>query len=284
MQLVLHPTTGYQYEALKNTAPHAILITGEEGSGKAKLATTLVGDLLNVDIHNYPYILEITSDKQSIGIDSIRQLRDFLGRKTTGSDALRRAVIVQNGHLMTGEAQNALLKHLEEPPEDTVIVITASDITKLLPTIRSRVQQIHVAPVSFEQVKTHHKNIDGTKLSTMYYMSDGRMGLMSALLNDDASHPLVAAITEAKSILRMDTYERLARVDELSKQKDALPLLLTGMQRVLASGLKQAAAKQNHAQTKAFYNLTRAVYHAQMALHRNVNTKLLLTDLFLRLG
>lgn len=283
MKLLLHSTTEYQFEALKNTAPHAVLITGEDGTGKVTVAHELASELLNVDIHNHPYFLEIQPEKYSIGIEAIRQLRDFLGKRTTGHNDLRRAVIVRDGHLMTTEAQNALLKNLEEPPADTVVIITASDITKLLPTIRSRAQQLHIVPVALEQAKAFYSNINEKQLAAAYYMSDGRVGLLSALLNDDDSHPLVSAISEAKQLLKMSQYQRLAHADALSKQKESLPMLLTGMQRILASGLKQATTRDNTAQTKAFYHSSRAVYEAQAALGRNVNTKLLLTDLFLHL-
>lgn len=283
MKLLLHPTTEYQFEALKNTTPHAVLVTGEDGTGKIAVARELATQLLDEDITNNPYFLEVQPEKHTIGIEAIRQLRDFLGKRTTGQKQLRRAVIVCDGHLMTIEAQNALLKNLEEPPEDTVVIITASDITKLLPTIRSRAQQLHIVPVSLEQAKVYYPDIDQKHLSTAFYMSDGRVGLLSALLNEDETHPLVAAISEAKELLKMSQYERLAQTDSLSKQKESLPMLLTGMQRILASGLKQATVRNNNAQTKAFYHSSRAVYEAQAALQRNVNTKLLLTDLFLHL-
>lgn len=283
MKLLLHPTTTYQFEALKNTAPHAVLITGEEGTGKATVARELATALLATDLSNYPYFLEITTEKNSIGIEAIRQLRDFLGRKTTGKNGLRRAVIVRDGHLMTIEAQNALLKNLEEPPADTVIIVTASDITKLLPTIRSRTQQLHVIPVSLEQAQAYFNDMDNKELVSAFYMSDGRVGLLSALVQNDETHPLVTAISEAKELLKMNRYERLTQVDGLSKQKETLPLLFTGMQRIMASGLKQATSKKNTAQTKAFYTSSRTVYEAQAALNKSVNPKLLLTDLFLQL-
>lgn len=282
MKLLLHASTGYQLEALKNTSPQAVLITGAMGSGKATLARELVQHIIGLDVASYPYYLEINPVKQSIGIEAIRELKTFLQRKTTGTGLIRRAVVINDGHTMGVEAQNALLKNLEEPPADTIIIITASDVTKLLPTIRSRSLLLQVLPVSLEQATAYYRaTADLNEITSTFYMSGGRAGLMSALLSGEQEHPLVAAITAAKDLLKMDTFHRLARVDTLSKQKDDLPLLLTGMQRVLGSGLKQATANKNTAQTKSFYHSSRAVFEAQTALGQNVNPKLLLTNLFL---
>jgi DNA polymerase III delta prime subunit len=77
----------------------------------------------------------------SIGIDEVRAIQKFLSRKPVQSNANR--VYIQNAHLLTIPAQNALLKTLEEPPGNSEIYLITTNPDLLLPTIHSRVQLIN---------------------------------------------------------------------------------------------------------------------------------------------
>src|SRR6185369_12184101 len=100
MKLLLHPTTAYQLEALIQGDSHAILITGLEGTGKTTLAEYLSETLLGQKVENYAYFRHLKPVKQSIGIETVRDLRDFLQRKTTGEGKIRRVIVVSDAHLM----------------------------------------------------------------------------------------------------------------------------------------------------------------------------------------
>lgn len=284
--LLLHPTTAHQYKALVNSKPHAVLISGNSGSGKKTIAGELVCEILGIkDLENAAYLLNISPEKDSIGVESIRTIKDFLSRKTTGNAQIRRVILITDGHTMTSEAQNALLKSLEEPPEDAMVIVTTNDITALKPTIRSRTQQLLVLSVDQASAEKYFESA-GYKLADIqaaYYMSEGRMGLLTALLEQSQDHELVAAVNSAKEILRMTTYERLLKVDELSKQKETCGLLLQGLERVILSGLRQAAVKQNQESVKRFYGLSKSVQSAQHSLSDSGNTKLVFTNLFLQM-
>ncbi|HSX46580.1 MAG TPA: AAA family ATPase [Patescibacteria group bacterium] len=286
MSLLLHPTTRYQLDALVAAQPHAVMVVGPTGSGKTAIAYELARRLLDIDtVTNYPYFLHIQPEKQTLGIEQIRQFKEALRRKTTGQKALRRIILLSDAHMMTIEAQNAVLKTLEEPPEDTALLLTTNDITALRPTIRSRAQQMLVQPVGQEEAKEYFRaqGFTNAEIDTAFYMSDGRVGLMAAILEAKGDHALVDAIQTAKKLLQMTVFERLQQVDSLGKDKAELQILLEALQRVISSGLKQATAKSNQAQVKRFYNLSRGVQTAQDAFVANTNTKLVLTDLFLNL-
>lgn len=79
---------------------------------------------------------------QSIGLETIKQMQKKLFLKPIKSKS--KAVILEEAHLLTTEAQNALLKVLEEPPENTLIVLSAESKEALLPTILSRCQIIEL--------------------------------------------------------------------------------------------------------------------------------------------
>ncbi len=88
-------------------------------------------------------ILAINTDEKtksknasSIGIQDVKKFQEKLYLKPIKSE--KKACIIQDAHLLTSEAQNALLKILEEPPADTLIILTTDSLYSLLPTICSR--------------------------------------------------------------------------------------------------------------------------------------------------
>jgi DNA polymerase-3 subunit delta' len=282
--LLFHPASHYQIEAIINTQPQAVLMSGRTGAGKQTAAQYIASRVLDVsNPETYPYYLEVLPEKGSIGIEQARQIKAMMKRKTTGERAVRRVIVVVDAHTMTADAQNAMLKTLEEPPADTVIILTTGDVTALKPTIRSRSQHVTILPVAKEAAITYFTGLKHANdaVESAYALSGGEVGLLAALLADEAEHPLAAAIHDAKDVLKASKYERLLRIDAISKQKEQLMPLLDGLQRVVTSGLRQSASLENHAQTKRFYELSQSVMQAQQRASQNVNTKLLLTDLFL---
>ena len=281
----MHPATRLRIETILKTTPHALLISGARGSGKKFLAEHIAVQFLGKkEISDYPYILKIVPVKKSIGIEAIRELRSFLSRRTTGSGNIRRIVMIYEADLMTIEAQNALLKSVEEPPQDTVLILTASFTANLLPTILSRMQVLRVEPISKSIAESMLSNTyDSAALTSAYYISGGRAALLLALLKHETEHPLVSAIEEAKQLLKRPLYERLVIADELSKDREQLALLFDGLQRVIMSALQQAAAKDNRKQLAMFHNLSIQTQKASDALSANANPKLVISNLILQM-
>lgn len=278
--LLLHPVTEYHFNSLLQSKPHALMIVGQTGTGKQSLAKDYARQILGPK----PYMLEILPQNGAIGIDAIRSIKDFLKRKTAGTGQ-RRAVIIYDAHNLSVEAQNALLKTLEEPPEDTVIVMTVNDAGALKPTIRSRTQQLSVLPASLETALKHFESagFGSAETEKAYHMSQGRAGLLASLLTESDEHELVQAISDAKALMGMSAYERLLQVDTLSKDKVKTSLLLEGLERISTSGMRRAAEKNQVSTVKKFYGLSQQIMHAKKALSENVNAKLVLTDLLLNM-
>ncbi len=282
--IVLHPNTEKQLDDAIRRKVHGVLLSGPEGSGKLFTARFLSSKLLAVELEKldgYPYFKIISPENGSISIDQIRGLQKFLQLKTTGTGTCRRIVIIHDAHTMTIEAQNALLKSLEEPPADTVIILTAPQTLQLKETIYSRVQRIPVLPPQktklFKLFKTEASEAEMTKA---YMMSGGHAGLFAALLHDEEHH-LAHAIQQAKLFLSSSAYIRLLRIEELSKDRSSLPSLLQALKIIATTALEQAAIKENAAQIKQWHAVLRMSYRAEAALRHNPNSKLLLTDLFL---
>lgn len=287
--LILHDLTREQLHAFLTSPSHALLLTGPAGIGKTAVAEAVATKLLGTPPASHPYHLLINyafiePEKPSIPIEAIRELQKFLLLKTTGSGNLRRTVIIEDAHKMTTEAQNAFLKLLEEPPADTLIILTAVSPRLLLPTILSRTQHITInAPTGDQLQHMLSKSTDEDAAKQAYFLSGGLPGLLSALLSDGQDHPLAASVNLAKEILQKQPFERLAMVDTLSKQKETALGLVEALERIANAGLQGAAVKQDATRIKQWHKVRRAALQAQTALQNSINAKLVLDNLFLSL-
>ncbi len=159
---------------LSNTLPHAFLIVGPLGSGKSTLAREISaalncerrGDSLSpipcgscscckrISDGNFPdvKILGKQKDKATLGVEAVKDFREDMFLSSTESE--HKIYIIDDGECMTQDAQNALLKVLEEPPEGVVIMILATEGDKILTTIKSRAQYIPMSRFSPEELKS----------------------------------------------------------------------------------------------------------------------------------
>lgn len=281
--LVIHKTTQKQLSYIVNNTVHALLLLARHGAGKGSAASYLAATLLQIDtaeLASHPYVHWLQPTNDSITIDNIRAVQRFLQLKTTGDQPIRRIICIEHAETMTQEAQNALLKMLEEPPADTVIILTAEHKRSLLPTILSRTQVLSIKSPGQEQLETHFSQTkDNTDVRKAYFLSGGLPGLMHGILNND--HPLLKQVIVAKDLLQKSPFERLAMVEGLAKQADERDLLLDALERIAGSGLVQASKTANSAQIKKWHALQKQTFAAKEALAKNANTKLVLTNMFL---
>ncbi len=151
----------------KNRLPHAMIFSGGENILMEKAGVSLANFLLcekpkthtscgichNCQLfqaESHPDFLKLVGEGKShtIKIDAIRDLTEFLHQ--TASMGKYRVVLVLNAQDLNTAGSNAFLKSLEEPGENTLIILTASDEHLLLPTLRSRSQIIHFETPVFE--------------------------------------------------------------------------------------------------------------------------------------
>jgi len=123
---------------------HAILITGGTKLERENKVSEILSEAMPKRrpgvYHPNLHLVKSLSGRKNISIDQIRELKKFMMKKSLGSET-KVAVIIE-AHKMTVEAQNALLKTLEEPPKGSHTILTSSDFSLLLPTIISRCQII----------------------------------------------------------------------------------------------------------------------------------------------
>lgn len=115
----------------KGEVPHALLFSGTRGTGKTTLARIFAKEIgtSNIDL----YEMDAASNR---GIDDIRELKEAV--YTVPYESKYKVYIIDEAHMLTKEAFNALLKTLEEPPEHVVFILATTEEEKLLDTILSR--------------------------------------------------------------------------------------------------------------------------------------------------
>ncbi len=278
-KIVLHPQTDKQLKAFSGQPSHALLLVGPSGSGKFSVAKAIAETTLQIaTITDYPYSLHIVPENASIGIEAIRQIEQFLSLKVPGKQPYRRVIIIEEAERLTQEAQNALLKNLEEPPADTMLILTATHASGLLPTIRSRAQTITISLPGAAAMSGQFPGLDQKNYDRAYAMSGGRPGLLTSLLAD-SEHPLNQAADYARQILGKSVYDRLLLVDELSKKPKLSANITLILQQMAHFSLQSAKGSA----FSRWQNILATSYKASEALAGSVQPKLALTDLMLHL-
>lgn len=283
-QLVIHERTQQLIDAYVAEPAHAALLTGPSGSGKGSLAQAIMEEALALDAESfsdYAYGAHIAPEKKegSIGIEEIRSLERFLSLRVPRDTRFNRGIIIEHADQLTTEAQNALLKTLEEPPEGTLIVLTASRLESLLPTIASRVQTISVQRPEKDRVVAHFsQQFPNASIKQVHAIGAGLPGLMNSLLEEE-EHPLFAATENARKILQQTTYERLLLVDALAKDRDLARDTVYILQQMAHVSLQSATGVA----AKRWQGVLRASHDALDALRSSAQPKLALTNLMLQL-
>jgi DNA polymerase-3 subunit delta' len=286
MKLLLNYRTKDQIDSFISKPAHALGLLGSAGAGKSFIAqniiaTTLDSSLESVVAHPYVYILDAAG---AGGIEQVRELQAFLKLKVPGKATIRRIALIEHADMLRHEAQNALLKTLEEPPVDTIIICTIASKQHLLSTITSRLQWITVQPLEEKQSRVaFEKDYSEAEIKRAYYLSEGNAGLMTSLLDKNTEHPLAIAVGKARSLLQASRYDRLREIDAMVKgDSGEVWLLVDALQRLLQAAM-HSAARLETINTKDLANLKQQltlVLRAKELLEAKVQPKLTLTWLF----
>lgn len=162
-------------KAVQNdTISHSYMFIGNEGIGKQQIAKQFAKMILctendkdsnkcksciEFDSNNNPDFIYIEPDGNNIKIEQIRQMQSKVIEKPIISN--KKVYIINDAQNMTVEAQNCLLKTLEEPPEYITIILIASNENNLLSTIKSRCTIIHFDKIENKELKEYATNVIG---------------------------------------------------------------------------------------------------------------------------
>lgn len=134
---------------------HAYLLTGPRGVGKTSIARILaheINKLPYADDSTHLDIIEIDAASNN-GVEDVRELRDKV--QVAPVSAAKKVYIIDEVHMLSKAAFNALLKTLEEPPEHAVFILATTDVDKLPATIISRTQRFSFRPIAVSDAIRH---------------------------------------------------------------------------------------------------------------------------------
>lgn len=313
-QIITHLETAMKM----NKVSHAYIFSGEKGSGKKLLADVFAEALQcetegvdpckncrsckQAESGNHPDIIHVTHEKpNSIGVEDIReqlvndvQIKPYNGRY--------KVYIVPGADKMTVQAQNALLKTIEEPPAYAVIILLARNASALLPTILSRCVMLSMKPVPDAQVKKYlmeHVQIPDYEADVCTAFAQGNIGKAVQLATSESFNEVKnTALHLLKNISRMEIQEVIATVKSVSDFKmdiqDFLDFLSVWYRDILyfkatrdINGLifKDQVNVITEQISKSSYegieNIIRGLQKAKVRLNANVNFELTMELLFL---
>lgn len=228
----------------ENSLAHAYIFTGPKGIGKRLMATNLAQALLCSDANNAPCnsctackltyagtnpdLTVIEADGSSISVEEIRKIQSSSNIRPLYSN--NKVYIIVDGDKMTVQAQNSLLKTFEEPPEYCKIIITTSNVEKLLETIRSRAIKmsfIKYTQNEIEEILLKNSVLTNNNMDFIYAYSEGIPGKAIELCTSETFLDLKNTTLEYVNNLKKDKINGLFKFSEyLIQNKDSIDTIL----------------------------------------------------------
>lgn len=202
-----------------NKTSHSYLFIGTEGIGKKLIAEEFAKMLLAVkDTENSPDFSIIEPDGNSIKIEQIREFQKKVSEKPIISN--KKVYIINDSDKMTVEAQNCLLKTLEEPPEFVTIILIGSNENSFLSTIKSRCMILHFEKISDEQIQKYLQDNHQTEINSKIMLEACQGSIGKALEIKDKQELYQNTEQVVKSLERKDKIDILNMSDFIYKSKD----------------------------------------------------------------
>jgi DNA polymerase-3 subunit delta' len=220
---------------MNNTLSHAHLIAGEDGIGKSKLANILAKLILNGDLNReYVDIINYKSNKSSFGVDDIRNIIDEVYKKPFEGD--KKVIIIYEGNKLTIQAQNALLKTIEEPPAGIHIIILCESLELILDTIKSRCEIYKLTPLTKEELYDYiimkEFNYNENEIKAAIAFSEGIPGRIDRYFNDDNLKKTRNKLIDLVKDLNKNNFEVILHYEEnlimLKDNKEEILNILSG--------------------------------------------------------
>lgn len=288
----------------KGRISHAVLLTGPRGAGKKTFARIMASAFLCTGDNCFecnscrkalsgihPDVSEVLgyTKPRSFPVDEVRRIRREA--YISPNEGKYRIFILANAESMGVEAQNSLLKIIEEPPRDTLFILTAQDTGALLPTVLSRVVTVPISAVSGQTVRTFAENkypgADADRVELACTLAQGSIGRAFEIIEDDALYRAAQTATDiVKSTAAGNRYETL-KILTAASQSDKLGEILNFTAALLEDAMCQSDTSAQDIASglslKRTVRMLEAVIFSKKALAFNANKPLLMTRLCVKM-
>ena len=255
---------------------HSYMFIGIEGIGKQLIAKAFAQMILctnetekgcdkcksciEFQSQNHPDFLYIEPDGNSIKIEQIRYLQRKIQEKPIISN--KKVYIVNDADKMTKEAQNCLLKTLEEPPEYSIIILIGSNESAFLNTIKSRCMKLTFQPIAPEEIKQYMEKTYGMNNinENMLEAFQGSIGKAIALKDKKEEYENIEKMIE--KLDKTDMTELIGLGSALYQSKEEINDILEYMNIVLLKMTKENVK---------YANCIDIVENTKKRLHQNAN-------------
>jgi DNA polymerase III delta prime subunit len=211
-------------------------------------------------------------EAKSLGISEVRELQKRLSLRADSTAEYSRFVLVSDAEDLTIEAQNSLLKLLEELPNKTVLMLVTTQPSRLLPTINSRCFRINVLPITYDQAYKYGKaaSTEDSAIRKAYIISEGHASIFKKLIhNEDDSYQDI--IISAKQFIQSSVVERQDLLSKIYNSDIMLTDLLQSLKLMARSGMRNA---KNLDSKQRWKNMLVTIIDTEKQIESNVQTKL----------
>jgi len=279
--------TKKQIDMFLTNPANALVIESPMREAGLEITYQLIRNLLGLKpdyiLENSQYFYKIERDKSTVSIDSIRELIKKLKLKSLATKSINRVGLITDAELMSEVSQNAILKLLEEPPRDTVIILLTKSFGSLKPTIRSRTALIKITKPSYLEFVDHYSSNKLTSdLKNKYDLADGNSDYYNKYINEDIDLSSSEDIILIKKFLSASKSDRLLMINDFCNNKLVFETLLFSLKSIIKIGLENSIKNENN-QTKMWISYLKAIENTETGFNSSVNRKLLFTNLCLNM-
>ena len=245
-----------------NMVSHAYMFEGPNGIGKNTMARELAAILLEMEnLFNSPDYIEIKPDGNSIKIAQIRKLQSDILVKPYKSYKI---YVIDEAQKMTVEAQNALLKTLEEPPKYAIIILITDNKESLLDTIKSRCEIIKFTPIPLVEVADYltQTGVDKNRASLLANFSRGSMQKAIELSESEEFHLMREEVQKyVETFLNGNLIEIMDIQSSIEKYKDNITNVLD----LLVNYFRDIMMVKENVDNSMIINLDRLIFVKNMS-------------------